>query len=318
MTTTSLHHLQRPEGRIAYTLHGAPTAPLVVLAPGMGDLRDTWRELVGPLAAAGYRVAVTDLRGHGDSDTTFRTHGDVATATDLLALVEHLGGPAVLVGSSMSAGSAAWAGAERSDLVAGLVLTGPMLRDPAGGRGTRWLTALLYRALFARPWGAAVWATYYRGTLNRGARAPWLDEHVAVLRAALRDPAHLRSFRDLTTVLTHAPVEARLAEVVAPALAFVGDRDPDFRDPKAEAAWMRTALHADVEVLPGVAHYPHHQAPQVVVPRTLAFLASLPRDAAGRFRAPRSAPGTKEAAPDGPPAPAVAVPVSTPRNGARA
>ena len=45
----------------------------------------------GPLADAGYRVASMDLRGHGDSDTTFATHGDIATGQDVLALVEHLG-----------------------------------------------------------------------------------------------------------------------------------------------------------------------------------------------------------------------------------
>ncbi len=33
---------------------------------------------------AGYRVASTDLRGHGDSDATFTSYGDVETAGDLL------------------------------------------------------------------------------------------------------------------------------------------------------------------------------------------------------------------------------------------
>ena len=72
----------------------------------MGDLRGTWRELVGPLVEAGFRVAVTDLRGHGDADTTFTEHGDIATAGDILALIDELGGPALVLGNSM-AGSAA-------------------------------------------------------------------------------------------------------------------------------------------------------------------------------------------------------------------
>src|SRR5690349_9132498 len=189
------HHLSRPEGRIAYSLDGAATGPLVVLVPGMGDLRSTWREVTTPLVAAGYRVAVMDLRGHGDSDTTFATHGDVVTGQDALALVEHLGGPAVLAGNSMGAGAAAWAAAERPDLVAGLVLTGPFLRDRPMPAAVTAVVHGLMRALFARPWGAAAWAAYYRGTLNRGTKAPWLDEHVADLRTAMQDPAHLRSFR---------------------------------------------------------------------------------------------------------------------------
>src|SRR4051794_398251 len=282
--TTTVHHLQRPEGRIAYTVDGPAQAPLVVLVPGTGDLRSTWRELVGPLVDAGHRVAVMDLRGHGDSDTTFRTHGDVVTGQDALALVEHLGGPAVLGGNSMGAGAAAWAAAERPALVAGLVLTGPFLREPSLPAVVTATMHGLERALFARPWGAAVWAAYYRGYLNRGTKAPWLDEHVADLRAALKDPAHLRSFRHLTVQLTHAPVEARVPEIAAPALAFVGALDPDFKDPAAEAEWIRGAIDADVELIPDVAHYPQNQAPEVVVPRTLAFLAGLPRDAAGRFQ----------------------------------
>ena len=282
--THMTHHLTRPEGRIAYSLDGPAAGPLVVLIPGMGDLRSTWRELTGPLVEAGHRVAVMDLRGHGDSDTTFRTHGDVVTGQDALALVEHLGGPAVLVGNSMGAGSAAWAAAERPDLVAGLVLTGPFLRDPTMPAIVAAGMHQLMGAMFARPWGSAVWASYYKGYLNRGTKAPWLDEHVADLRATMKDPAHLRSFRHLTVQLTHAPVEARLHEVTAPAIAFVGAKDPDFSDPAAEAQWIRDTISADVTVIPDVGHYPQHQAPEVVTPATLAFLAGLPRDTAGRFQ----------------------------------
>ncbi len=64
----------------------SPTAtrasgPLVVAVPGMGDLRSTYDDVVPALVDAGYRVVVADLRGHGDSDTTFRTHGDDATGS---------------------------------------------------------------------------------------------------------------------------------------------------------------------------------------------------------------------------------------------
>jgi pimeloyl-ACP methyl ester carboxylesterase len=280
----TIHHLQRPEGRIAFTVDGPSDGPLVVLIPGMGDLRSTWRELTGPLVDTGHRVAVMDLRGHGDSDTTFATHGDVVTGQDALALVEHLGGPAVLAGNSMGAGAAAWAAAERPDLVAGLVLTGPVLRNRPTPAAVTAAMNVAMRALFLRPWGAAAWASYYRGPLNRGTKAPWLDEHVADLRTAMQDPAHLRSFRHLTAQLTHAPVEARVPEIVAPAVAFVGTLDPDFADPAAEAQWLRSVLDGEVVLIPDVSHYPHHQAPEVVVPRTLAFLADLPRDDAGRFQ----------------------------------
>ncbi|TGJ94540.1 alpha/beta hydrolase, partial [Actinotalea fermentans ATCC 43279 = JCM 9966 = DSM 3133] len=219
--------LPRPEGRLAYTVTG--TGPLVVAVPGMGDLRATYRDLVPPLVEAGYRVAVMDLRGHGDSDTTFRAHGDVATAQDLLALVEHLGGRAVLVGNSMGAGAVAWAAAEAPDAVAGLVLLGPFLRDRPTGPAKAAASRLLYRVALARPWGASAWAGFY-SVLTKGRKAPWHAEHVAAVRASMREPGRLRSFRDLALTLTHAPVEARLPEVHAPAIAFMGSLDPDFTD----------------------------------------------------------------------------------------
>jgi pimeloyl-ACP methyl ester carboxylesterase len=276
-------YLQRPEGRIAYDLNGPESGPLVVLVPGMGDVRGTWRDIAAPLIAAGNRVATMDLRGHGDSDTTFTQHGDVVTAQDVIALVDELGGPAVIVGNSMGSASALWAAAERPDLVAGLALTAPFSRNPPTGAATVALMKLLYRGLFVRPWGARVWTNYYRKTLTRGAKAPWFEEHLAAVHASLVRPEYLRSFRHLTVQLTHAPVEKRLSEVHAPAILFMGDKDPDFSNPAAEAAWLGKRIGAEVVMLPNVAHYAQHQAGDVVAASVLGFVDGLKRDERGAF-----------------------------------
>src|SRR5215470_6143236 len=107
---TETRFLERPEGRIAYDVTGE--GPLVICSPGMGDLRSVYRFFAPPLVDAGFQAATMDLRGHGESDATFGSYDDVATGTDLVALAKHLGGPAVLVGNSMSAGAAVWAAAE--------------------------------------------------------------------------------------------------------------------------------------------------------------------------------------------------------------
>src|ERR1700693_3559808 len=112
--------IDRPEGRIGYDVGGE--GPLVVLVPGMGDLRSQYRFLAPVLRKEGFRVACTDLRGHGDSDTTFPSYGDVETAGDIVALIEELGGPAVVVGNSMGAGAATLTAALQPDLISGLVL----------------------------------------------------------------------------------------------------------------------------------------------------------------------------------------------------
>jgi pimeloyl-ACP methyl ester carboxylesterase len=268
--TSIVHYLQRPEGRIAYSLEGV--GPLVIAVPGMGDLRSSFREMVPPLVAAGYRVAAMDLRGQGESDTGFADLGDVGNATDVVALIEELGGPAVILGNSMGGSAAGWVAAERPDLVKGIVLFGGFLRQPKLSRAVLSGVHLFYRVALAGPWGASFWGSYYR-SLNRGTRAPWLDEHVRAIVANLREPGRLRSFRHLALRLDHAPVEARIAEIAAPVLSFVGDADPDFSDQKDEVDFLSRFGEA---VLVGEAgHYVQAQRPDIAVPATLEFVKSV-------------------------------------------
>ena len=120
--------LARPEGTIAYDVAG--DGPLVVLVPGLGDVRSEYRFLAPRLLAAGYRVSALDLRGHGESSTGWNDYSSAALGSDVLALVDALdAGPAVVIGTSMGAGAAAWAAAEAPGEIAGLVLIGPFVRD---------------------------------------------------------------------------------------------------------------------------------------------------------------------------------------------
>lgn len=280
---TELQYLVRPEGRLSYTVAGV--GPLIVAVPGMGDLRSSYIELAGPLVDAGFRVALLDLRGHGDSDTTFRTHGDEATAGDILALIDELGGRAVVMGNSMAASAALIAAADRPDAVAGLVLLSPFLRQ-SGGHATLVLSRLLFRALFARPWGARMWTNYYAKTLNRGAKGPRLAEHAAEIAASMADPARLASFRHLAVQLDHSVVEPRVAAVVAPSLTVIGSVDPDYKDPAAALAAAGDALDGETLLVENTAHYPHLARPDIVTHRVLGFVDGL-RDGAG-WRAPRA------------------------------
>ena len=161
-------YINRPEGRVAYDVDGE--GPLVVLVPGMGDLRASYRFVAPALRKGGYRVARTDLRGHGDSDTTFASYGDVETAGDIVALIEELHGPAVVVGNSMGAGAAAYAAAERPDLINGLALIGPFVRNSK----TTAIQRVLLRIAMARPWAPISWNSYlpklYKGQLPRRLR----------------------------------------------------------------------------------------------------------------------------------------------------
>lgn len=264
-------YLDRPGGRIAYDVAG--TGPLVVGVPGMGDLRSNFRYLAPALLDAGYRVATMDLRGHGESDATFHAYDDVAAGGDVLALVEHLGGPTVIVGNSMGAGAAVWAAAEDPGSVSGLVLVGPFVRNAPVG----FLKVLLFRLALLRPWGRRAWDAYIP-SLYPGRAPADLDEHRARIRESLRRPGHWAAFA-ATTHSSHAPVEARLDQVRAPTLVVMGDRDPDFPDPVAEAAWVMERLNGTSLIVPEAGHYPHAEYPEVVGPAVLAFIERVARDA---------------------------------------
>jgi pimeloyl-ACP methyl ester carboxylesterase len=265
-------YLDRPGGRIAYDVRGR--GPLVICVPGMGDLRSVYRFLAPLLEGQGYRVATMDLRGHGDSDATFASYDDVAAGGDLVALARHLGDPAVLIGNSMGAGAAAWAAAESPELVAGLVLMGPFVRNTPVGAAAM----LAFRLALLRPWGRASWTAYYASQYP-GHRPADLRQHQARLRENLRRPGHWRAF-SATTHTSHEPVEARLAEVHAPTLVVMGDRDRDFRDPAAEAELVAERLHGRVVMVTGAGHYPQAQHPEVVADAVTAFLGEVGRSAA--------------------------------------
>lgn len=131
-------YLNRPQGRLAYDLTG-DDGPLVVLSPGFGDLRSTYRGLATHLAAEGFRVVTADLRGHGDSTVGWDSYSVDAVAGDLLALLHEHGGRGVLVGNSYSGSAAVVAAARVPAAVAGLVLSGAFVRDaPARPSGAAW------------------------------------------------------------------------------------------------------------------------------------------------------------------------------------
>jgi pimeloyl-ACP methyl ester carboxylesterase len=264
-------HLDRPGGRVSYDVAGE--GPLILLVPGMGDLRSSYRLLAPLLRAAGHRVACTDLRGHGDSDATFGSYGDAESAGDIIALLEQLGAPAIVAGNSMGAGAAALAAAERPDLISGLVLIGPFVREPASGA----LTRVMLRLAMARPWAARAWGAYMP-KMYAGSVPGDFKEYRSGVMASMRLPGHARAF-SLTTRTRHTVVQERLGEVRAPALILMGELDPDFPDPVEEAEWIAGALSAQTVMVSEAGHYPQSQQPQVCAEAILRFAGSGSADA---------------------------------------
>src|SRR5512135_563745 len=121
-------YFERPEGTLAFSDYSG--GALVLMLPGMGDLRGEYRYLASKLGEAGYRAVTVDLRGHGESSVPWKTYDVPSVGQDIIALIEHLNaGSAHVIGTSFSPAAVVWAGVERPDCFRSLVLISPFVRD---------------------------------------------------------------------------------------------------------------------------------------------------------------------------------------------
>ncbi|HEY8472979.1 MAG TPA: alpha/beta fold hydrolase [Natronosporangium sp.] len=271
MATTQF--LVRDGGRIAYDDTGG-SGPLVLLAPGMGDVRGVYRFIVPKLAEAGYRVVTMDIRGHGESSVGWPDYTPRTSGEDMLALVRELGaGPAVLVGESFTPASAIWAAAEAPELVAGIVLCAPFASTPKPNPILRAAAAVVTRV-------PAFWARFYR-SLYPVAPPPDFPAYLAALRANLAEPGRMAAMRAMAAS-SKDQCNDRIVDVRCPVLIVMGTQDPDFKDPAAEARLIADRAADATVVMVAAGHYPPAEAPGATAAAMLEFLGRVaPLDRVG-------------------------------------
>ncbi|MBU8547791.1 MULTISPECIES: alpha/beta fold hydrolase [Streptomyces] len=262
-------------GTIAFEVAGS--GPLVVLAHGMGDSRAAFRHVVPRLVAAGYRVASVDLRGCGESSVDWPSWSRTDIAGDLLAVIRHLGGPAVLVGHSVSGGAATVAAAAEPSLVTAVVELAPFTRKQSLRLGD--LRVTRFRRGMLRLLGAGVlgslplWRSYL-DVAYPGVKPDDWTERLGRIDSLLREPGRMKAMQSMGR---SAPTDAgaRLGHVRCPVLVVMGTEDPDWADPRAEGSAVVEALPSGLgrlEMIEGAGHYPHDQYPDRVVALVLDFL----------------------------------------------
>ncbi|MGU3410572.1 alpha/beta fold hydrolase [Microbacterium sp. M1A1_1b] len=281
-----LEHLTIGQGTIAVEVTGS--GPLVVLAHGMGDSRHSYRFVVPQLVAAGYRVANVDLRGCGDSSATgWSGFGRTDIAGDLVAVVRHLGGPAVIVGQSISGGAATIAAATAPDVVVGVVEIAPFTRKQSLDllglvRHARVRRGMMQLMQMYASGSLAAWMRYLDIAVP-AKPADWATEG-ARIETSLQQPERMAVLRAMAKT-TPADAGAQLAAVRCPVLVIEGSADPDWADPRAEGerivADLRDGL-GQVVVIDGAGHYPHTETPDAVLAHVTPFLrAAFHTEAAG-------------------------------------
>jgi pimeloyl-ACP methyl ester carboxylesterase len=262
--------------RIAYDVAGE--GPLVVLSHGIGDRRQAFRFLTPELVRAGFRVAAADMRGHGESsEGDWESISRTDVAGDQVALIRHLGGPAVIVGHSLSGGAATIAAATAPDLVSGVVEIGPFTRKvqySLGGivRVRRYRRGTLYMAGVMMLHSLRSWFRYL--DLAYPEKPDDYAAYMAALRAKLSEPGRTAEFLK-TMKSSPADAGAALPRISCPALVIMGTEDPDWADPQAEADGIAAALPAGlgaVAMIKGGGHYLHAQCPDEVAVLTTSFI----------------------------------------------
>src|SRR4051794_37972268 len=268
-------------GTIAYQVTG--DGPLVVLAHGIGNDRESYRFVVPQLVAAGYRVAAVDIRGSGESSAEWPSYTRTDIAGDLIAVVRHLGGPAVLVGHSISGGAVTIAAAQAPELVEGIVELAPFTRKMSISLGGM-LRVRRYRAggirlALAGILGSVKWWHKYLEVATPGRKPADWDDQLRRNAAMLGEPGRMKALQGMGRS-TPADAAAQLGNVRCPALIVEGTLDPDWVDPRAEGEAIVVALPAGIgrlSMIEGAGHYPHTQFPDETVAVLLPFLEAYAR-----------------------------------------
>ncbi|MDX6281693.1 MAG: hypothetical protein QOH03_2764 [Kribbellaceae bacterium] len=278
-------------GRIACDVIG--DGPLIVLSHGMGVWRQDYRRLAPLLADAGFRVVNADMRGHGESSLDWPSVTGKAAisrtdvAHDLLGVIRHFGGPAVIVGQSLSGGAATIAAAEAPELVTAIVEINPFTRVAkldVGGlftvrRYRRGLARLIGTQLLKSP---KLWRSYL--DVAYPDKPADYRQYADGLMETLGQPGRWEEFMK-TGKTTPADAEAKLPEVKRPLLVIMGSEDPDFRDPRAEGEAIVAAAPAgigEVAVVEGVGHYAQAENADRVAELIIGFLQQHADDPAAQ------------------------------------
>jgi pimeloyl-ACP methyl ester carboxylesterase len=248
----------------------------------------TWREII-PQLAKKYRVIAPDLLGHGESAKPRGDYSLGAFAVSLRDLLDELGvSRATVVGQSLGGGIAMQFTHQHRDYCERLALIGSGGLGPELSPVLRMLSApgaeLLLPVVAPQPVlnvGNKVgsWLT------SAGIRAPRAGEMWQAY-CSLSDPrtrqAFLRTLRSVVDYRGQAVSALNKLHVAAglPTVLIWGDQDRII--PVAHAYAAHDALEGSrLEVLEGVGHFPHVEAPMAVADILENFIASTTAQATG-------------------------------------
>jgi pimeloyl-ACP methyl ester carboxylesterase len=247
-----------------YDGRGRGDLPTAVVLHGLGSAASAFAPVLDRLLSHSRRVVAPDLPGHGFSAAPAVTLTAERLVEAVGELLDGLGEPIFLVGTSLGGGLALRYAARRPQVVSALALISPagaqleegewdeLVRafDPARAR------ALLDRLYHRVPWYASALAPSVRALMSR---------------SAVRDILASATPADL-------PPPESLRNLPMPVLLLWGESERLF--PASALAYFRANLpaHAIIEQPAGFGHCPHLEQPARLAARLVAFAQSARAD----------------------------------------
>ena len=248
----------------------AGTGPTVVFLHGLGASIYTWRDVVGPVATAGFHVVAFDNRGFGRSGRPGSGYSADEYASLTVAFLDSLHlSDVVLVGHSMGGEIAALATLKAPAKVRGLVLI------DAAGLGTH--VPLLARLARAPMIGRILAGLRGRGGVEKALRSTFgvpsrmtqaeVDQYYAPVAAA----DFGRALAGVAREFDFSALKGRLDSISAPTLVMWGSRD--IWIPPGVGEQMVAGLpRAAFVLVPGAGHDLPDEDPTALLRALVAFL----------------------------------------------
>jgi pimeloyl-ACP methyl ester carboxylesterase len=262
-------------------LAGPADGPLVVLLHGFPEFSHGWRKQIGPLAAAGFRVAAPDQRGYNRSSKPpgIRAYALDVLADDVLGLATALGRQRFAVVGHDWGGVVAWHLAARNPerVERAAILNAPPLaaarryaRRHRSQRAKSWYVAFFQlpglpeRLLRARDFA------WLRSAMSRSSRpGTFGPEDLAAYREAWAQPGALTAMLNWYRAL-RLPVAAP-ERVRVPVRVIWGDRD-NFLESGLVEAGLGACERGEAFHLARATHWVQHEEPKEVNRLLLGFL----------------------------------------------
>jgi pimeloyl-ACP methyl ester carboxylesterase len=274
----------------------AGAGPLVLFLHGFPEFWWAWHEMLPAVAGAGFRAVAVDLRGYGASDKPPRGYDGYTMAADVTGLIRGLGERSATIVGSGFGGMVAWTAASlHPKLVRRLVVLGAahplrlraaIFADPRGQFAAASPTLrfqlpryehVLVRddaamvGEFLRRWGGPSWVA-----------GAGFDDYAARARAAMQIPqvafcaleGYRWAFRSVLRLHGYRFVRQLQKPLVTPTLQLHGALDRAVLPRTAQGSSRYVIAPYEWRLLDGVGHFPHLEAPDVVLGEILRWAKS--------------------------------------------